>query len=89
LERIVLKALAKKPEDRFADAKEFRQALAALKGPTKVPTLKQAPEAQPEAVLSLFAQPEPGGRPKTALVIGAVCFAVALLVVFLVAMHRA
>lgn len=89
LERIVLKALAKKPEDRFADAKEFRQALAALKGPTKVPTLKQAPEAQPEAVLSLFVQPEPGGRPKTALVIGAVCFAVALLVVFLVAMHRA
>ena len=32
LDRIVLTALAKKPEERFASAREFRTALAALKG---------------------------------------------------------
>ena len=45
LDRIVLTALGKKPEKRFASAREFRAALAALAGPVRV--LPRALAARP------------------------------------------
>src|ERR1039457_3586487 len=81
LDRIVLTALAKKPEERFANAKEFRMALVALKGPAGV--VAQKPAALVEA------QPEGRRRPSAAFVLGFFCVAIALLVLFFVTMHRA
>ena len=89
LERIVLTALAKKPEERFPGAREFRMALAALKEPVKAMTQPAAPvEAMPEAAAPRFlVQAEAGGAPRTALVLGFLGVAIGLIVLFLVAMR--
>ncbi|MGP8244824.1 MAG: serine/threonine-protein kinase [Bryobacteraceae bacterium] len=81
LERIVLTALAKRPEERFASAKEFRMALAALKPPAGMST--QEPAAPVEV------QPAVWRRPRTAVALGLFCVAVALLLLFFATMHRA
>lgn len=65
LDGIVLTALAKKPEERFRSAKEFRMALAAVAAP-----------------------PETRRRPRVAWAIGFVCAAIALLLLFVVTVHR-
>ena len=89
LERIVLIALAKKPEERFASAREFRMALEALNKPTRVLTQPAAPvEAMPEAAAPRFlVQAAAGGPPRTAIMLGFLCVAVGLIVLFFVAMH--
>jgi len=91
LERIVLTALAKKPEERFATAREFRTALEALKDPVRVLTQPVAPvEAMPCAAAPQFlVQAEAGGRPRTAMVLGFLGVAIGLIVLFLVAIHLA
>jgi serine/threonine-protein kinase len=95
LEQIVLTALAKEPEKRFAGAREFRMALAALE--CFVGTTQEA-EAEAEAmapegdrpggvsyVPQFLVQAEGTGR--TALVFGLVGVAIGLIVLVFVAMH--
>lgn len=91
LERIVLTALAKKPEERFATAREFRTALEALKDPVRVLTQPVAPvEAMPCAAAPRFlVQAEAGGPSRTAMVLGFLGVAIGLIVLFLVAIHLA
>jgi serine/threonine-protein kinase len=88
LERIVLTALAKKPEDRFASAREFRQALSALNGPIGVLPLPAARVKAPlEAVPPQFPiEAQHARRPWLLLAIGFACVAIALIVLF-VKMH--
>lgn len=76
LERVILTALAKKAEERFAGAREFRTALEELGAETPAP----APEA-PAALAT------PARRKKTAWVVGALCIAAGLIVLLFVAMH--
>jgi len=86
LERTVLTALAKKPEERFPSAREFRTALEALKEPVTV--LMQPAEAMPEAAVPRFlVQAEAGGAGKTALVLGVLGVMIGLIVLFMVAMR--
>jgi serine/threonine-protein kinase len=86
LERIVLKALAKKPEDRFPDAKQFRMALAEFKCPVSAPA--HPAEAAPEAIAPRFALRTPsGGAPRIALVAAVLGVLAGLIVLFLVKMH--
>ena len=86
LEQIVLTALAKEPEKRFAGAKEFRMALEALECPVR-PT-EEAEEAEPEVGMPRFlVQAEGGGAGRTAWVLGLVGVAIGLIVLVLVAMH--
>jgi serine/threonine-protein kinase len=89
LDRIVLTALAKKPEDRFANAREFRVALAALKGPVRVPPQPAAPmEAMPEAPPPRFlVEPEASGIPRTAYAVGLACLVIGSIVAFFMATH--
>ena len=86
LEQIVLTALAKEPEKRFAGAKEFRMALEALECPVR-PT-EEAEEAEPEVGMPRFlVQAEGGGAGRTAWVLGLVGVAIGLIVLVLVAVH--
>ncbi len=89
LDRLVLTALAKKPEERFENAREFREALAALKGPVRVPALTAAPvEAMPEAAPPRFlVETEGRGIPRTAYAFGLACVVIGSIVVFFMAMH--
>ena len=80
LERIVLTALAKKREDRYASARDFRVALAALNGPVIVPEPEFAPP--PSESLPAWALPEePSNHSKMPFVLAFV--GVALGLVFL------
>jgi eukaryotic-like serine/threonine-protein kinase len=86
LERIVLTAIAKKREERFPGAREFRMALEALKGPATV--LTQPAEAMPEAVPPRFlVQAEAGRNGRTALVLGVLGVVIGLIVLFMVVMR--
>jgi serine/threonine-protein kinase len=86
LDEIVLTALAKEPENRYAGAWEFRMALESLECP--VGTTQEAEEAEPEVRVPQFlVQAEGGGPGRTALVIGLVGVAIGLIVLVLVAMH--
>ena len=86
LERIVLKALAKKSEERFASAAEFREALAALDGANR--TTAEPAKAIPElAVPPMLANIAPEAPKKTLYVLGLVVVAIALIVVLFVTMH--
>lgn len=105
LERIILTALAKKPEARFSSASEFRSALSALKGAVRassepaaaVDAMRDAmrdalPHAIPDAIREpagpqLVAQAE-HKAPKTKMfALGFLCVAIALAVLFFVAMR--
>jgi serine/threonine-protein kinase len=86
LERIVLKALAKKPSERFQDAKQFRTALEELKLPAGV-AVHPAKTAPPVMAPRFALQTLSGGTPRIALVAALVCVAVALIVLFLIKMH--
>jgi serine/threonine-protein kinase len=90
LDRIVLKALAKKPQERFPSARDFRMVLAALQIPLQIPvSVPRLPvEAMPQTIAPpLLLQTGGGGLPKTAFVLGVLSVAIVLLAVFIVAMH--
>jgi hypothetical protein len=89
LDSVVLTALAKKPEDRFSCAKDFRTALAALNGPVRVATRPAAPaEKMPEAVAPQFlVQAEAGGTHRTAIVLACICAAITVIVFFFAVMR--
>lgn len=81
LERIVLTALAKKPAERFAGAREFRSALAALKGPVRAST---EPPAPVDAMSKTVAHRAPK---RTLYVLGFLFAAIAVVILLVVAMH--
>ena len=85
LDRIVLTALAKKPEDRFPGAREFRIALEALNNPVRESTQPPAPaEAMPQADPPPFlTRAEAGGPLRTPLLLGLLCLAIASIVLVL------
>jgi len=71
LERIVLMALSKKPEDRFASACEFRSALAALTGPVLVlPQPSPPAPAVPQTAEPGFEPKSPESRPRVRWLLG-------------------
>jgi serine/threonine-protein kinase len=88
LERIVLTALAKEPDKRFAGAREFRTALAAIQCPVEGPTQVAPEEAMPEIRVPRFlVEAEAGGLGRTALVLGMLGVAIGLIILVVVAMH--
>ncbi|HMD70820.1 MAG TPA: serine/threonine-protein kinase [Bryobacteraceae bacterium] len=82
LEGIVLKALAKKPSERFQDARQFRMALEELKCPAGV-TAAPAKAAPPAFAPRFELQTPTGGGPRIALIIGLAGVALVLIVLFL------
>jgi serine/threonine-protein kinase len=89
LDSVVLTALAKKPEDRFSSAKDFRTALAALNGPVRVVTQPEAPvEKIPETAAPQFlTKAEAGGTQRIVVVLTAVCAVIGLIVLFFAVMR--
>jgi serine/threonine protein kinase len=89
LERIILKALAKKPEERFPSAREFRSALAALNSAVSAATEPAAPaDARAESVApQLLSLPEHGGPKRTLYVLGFIFVVIVLAVIFFVVKH--
>jgi len=89
LEGIILTALAKKPEERFPNAKEFRSALAALKGNVRV-LAEVAPPAgallKPVAP-DLFMGSRHGAPKRTLYALGFAMAAIALIVFCVEAIH--
>jgi serine/threonine-protein kinase len=85
LERIVLTALAKEPEKRFAGAWEFQMALESLECPVGT-TQEAAGEAMPEVSVPQFLV-QAGGPGSTAWVLGLVGVAIGLIVLVILAMH--
>jgi eukaryotic-like serine/threonine-protein kinase len=80
LERIVLSALAKKPQDRFPGAKEFRSALLGLEE-----SLPAASTAAP--LTSTPALPEPPVRSRLPYLLGTCGVAIAGLVIYYLSTH--
>ncbi|MEO0079685.1 MAG: PASTA domain-containing protein [candidate division WOR-3 bacterium] len=62
LDKIILKALAKKPEERFQNARQFRDALAALLQKFVKPEAPRPAETPPEAKPAPTPKPEPAKR---------------------------
>jgi serine/threonine protein kinase len=90
LERIILTSLAKKRDERFPSATEFRSALQALKGGVRAPVEPVASvNPAPEIAAPLAAQAGQTASKRTLYVVGFICIAIALVVVFFVTMHRA
>ena len=88
LERIVLTALAKEPDKRFAGAREFRLALLALDAPVAAAAQEVALEAMPEVMVPRFLLQAGAAAPRrTAVVLGAIGVAAGLLVLIFVATH--
>ena len=86
LEGIVLKALAKKPSERFQDAKEFRMALEEVNCPPGAPA--HLAKAAPVIDAPRFAlQTASGGVPRIALVVALLGVLAGLIVLFLMKMH--
>jgi serine/threonine-protein kinase len=85
LDCIVLTALAKKPDDRFPDAREFSIALQALNHPVRESTQPPAPaEAMPQAAAPPFLTwAEAGGPLGTPLLLSLLCLAIASIVLVL------
>jgi serine/threonine protein kinase len=86
LERIVLTALAKKPEERFPSAAAFRSALAALSGAV-TGTVESADPSRETTLPQILAAEAPGELNRTLYVSGILCVVIAVIVVFLVAVH--
>ncbi len=86
LERIVLTALAKKPEQRFAGAREFRMALEALQGPVGETAAAPEQTISDAWVPRFLVRAEAKGLGRTALVLGLLGVA-GLIVLVLLAMH--
>jgi serine/threonine-protein kinase len=71
LERIVLTALAKRPDDRFSSAREFRTALSALTGPVRVlPEPSPPPPAVPQTAEPQFKNKGPMQRLRSRWLLG-------------------
>ena len=90
LEQIVLTALSKQREARFRDAKEFREALAALQAPAGSATSPPQPlNPVPERALPQFLADKTGDDALygTLHMVGLLCLAVALIVLLFVAVH--
>jgi len=88
LERIVLTALAKKPEERFPGAREFRTALEALKDTLRDSAL--VADRVPEAATPRLLVPAKARAPvRIPFVLGFVCVVIGLIFLFFVTMHRA
>ena len=94
LDRIVLTALAKRPEERFPSAGDFRTVLAALCGNFTVPApvpepVKAAPvEAMPRSAVPQFLMhAEPRGLQKKAFLVSFLCVAIGLIVLFFATTH--
>jgi eukaryotic-like serine/threonine-protein kinase len=86
LEGIVLKALAKKPSERFQDPKEFRMALEEVNCPAGAPA--HLAKAAPVIDAPRFAlQAASGGVPRIALVVALLGVLAGLIVLFLMKMH--
>jgi serine/threonine protein kinase len=86
LERIILTALAKKPDERFPSARAFRSALGALTGTVRA-TVKPVIPPPETAVPQFLAQAAPDGLNRTLYISGILCIVIALIVVFFVAVH--
>lgn len=84
LERIVLKALAKKPGDRFADARLFRTALVELDRPPAAPAVATKPDT---IVPPLMTPVEDRSLPRNAMVLAFLGVAIGLAVLYFVTMH--
>ncbi|MEO8367950.1 MAG: serine/threonine-protein kinase [Candidatus Solibacter sp.] len=85
LDRIILTALAKQPEQRFPSARAFRSALDALPGAAAAAVEPVIPPATP--VPLFLAQAAPDELNRTLYMTGILCVVIALIVVFLVAVH--
>jgi serine/threonine protein kinase len=83
LERIVFTALAKKREERFATARDFRTALMALDTPVRVVLPRPVPPVVVEPILVAVPPEQPGSM----IVFGVVGVAVGLILLFLLIMH--
>jgi hypothetical protein len=84
MDRIVLTALAKKPEERFSDAKEFRTALIHAAGMLEPPAPAEAP---PEYLPPQFVTQADGVQTsRAAFVFGALTVIGAILISYVV-MH--
>ena len=85
LEQIVLRALAKKPGERFPNARDFRLALEAVQRPA---TMTAPLEAHSETPAPRFLPPLATSKnPRAAFVLGAIGLAIALAMVFLLVFH--
>ena len=89
LDSVVLTALAKKPEDRFSSAKDFRMALTALNVPVIMSSPPPTPlEKMPEAAPPQFRmQAQAGDTQSTAMVLAGVCAVIGLIVLFFFVMR--
>ena len=86
LERIILTALAKKPDERFPSARAFRSALGTLTSAV-TGTVKPVIPPPETAVPQFLAQAAPDELNRTLYISGILCVVIALIVVFLVAVH--
>jgi len=89
LDSVVLTALAKKPDDRFSSAKDFRMALAALNASVIVLPQPAAPldHIPQPAAPQFLTRAEDGGTRRTAMVLVFVCVVIGLIVLFFAVMH--
>jgi serine/threonine-protein kinase len=87
LDRIVLTALAKKPDDRFPGVREFRLALEELNSPIKVSTPPALPDTVPLAAPRFLPPPEARRGPGTALMLGFLCVVIASIALVFLALH--
>jgi len=91
-ERVILTALAKKRDQRFASATAFRSALEALNGgaaPLPVPAAATLVPTPPPAEVPVFQNQTESKPNRTLFVLGFVGVAVLLIVIYFATMHRA